>query len=115
MYVSDVVWTGISCSHIRKSLDGHITSDRLKACWECISPAPYLDKLKGHPMQSLLIWASHDTTFLPEFSKQVLAAFQQRNLPHQVAHLPCGHYTSGKMPYALLDAYHMVKHLRANL
>jgi Alpha/beta hydrolase domain containing 18 len=115
MYVSDVVWTGISCRHIRKSLDGHITSDRLKACWRSISPAPYLDKLQGHPMQSLLIWASHDTTFLPEFSKQVLAAFKQRNLPHSVAHLPCGHYTSGKMPFALMDGYLMVKHLHNKL
>jgi hypothetical protein len=115
MYVSDVVWTGISCRHIRTALDGNITADQLKACWQSISPAPYLDKLHGHHMQSLLIWASHDTTFLPAFSKQVLEGFSARNLPHRVAHLPCGHYTSGKMPFALLDGIHMVKHLRNTL
>ena len=115
MYVSDVVWTGVSCRHIRQSLDGNITNEQLKNCWQAISPAPYLDRLKGHPMQSLLIWASRDTTFLPAFSQQVVAGFKARGLPHSVAHLPCGHYTSGKLPFSLLDGYHMVRYLRAKL
>ena len=50
-----------------------------------------------------------DLTFLPEFSRQVVAEFERRQLQHKVAVLPCGHYTTGETPYKFLDAWHLVR------
>jgi hypothetical protein len=115
MNFSDVVWTGVSCRHIRQSLEGNVNAGQLRAAWKVISPSAYLDRLSGRKLESLIVWASHDTTFLPEYSKQVLAGFQERALPHRVTHLPCGHYTSGRFPFNLMDGYAMVRHLAKHL
>jgi hypothetical protein len=32
-------------------------------------------------MQSLLVWARHDSTFLPVYSQQVLKTFRDKKLP----------------------------------
>jgi hypothetical protein len=115
MYFSDVIWTGLSTGHIRQSLAGKLTQDQLREYWSVISPAAYLDRLGGRDLQSLLIWARHDSTFLPEFSQQVLAYFRGRQLRHEVFTLPCGHYTTGQFPFNILDGVVMSRYLARNL
>jgi hypothetical protein len=80
-----------------------------------ISPAFYLARLDGRDMKSLLIWARHDSTFLPEFSQQVLAYFRGRRFQHEVFTLPCGHYTTGQFPFNILDGVVMARYLARNL
>lgn len=115
MYFSDVVWTGLSTKHVRQGFDGHVTQEQLRRLWAVISPASYLERLKGRSMKSLLIWAKYDTTFLPEFSVQVLDSFKQHRLPHKVFTLPCAHYTTGKFPFNWMDGLTMCRFLRRNL
>ncbi|MBK5292656.1 MAG: alpha/beta hydrolase family protein [Acidobacteriia bacterium] len=115
MNFSDVVWTGLSCRHIRQSLDPHVTQEQMRRIWHVISPAAYLDRLIGRDLKSLLIWANHDTTFLPEFSLEALEGFRKRGIPHQEICLPCGHYTSGKFPFNLWDGLVMCRFLRRML
>jgi hypothetical protein len=115
MYFSDVVWNGVSCRHIRESLDGHVTFDQLRRAWAPISPASFLERLRGCQTRSLLIWAGYDTTFLPEYSLQVLDSFRRLEIPHDTAHLPCGHYTSGKFPFNLVDGLLMCRYLSKHL
>ncbi|HTQ53584.1 MAG TPA: alpha/beta hydrolase family protein [Bryobacteraceae bacterium] len=115
MYFSDVIWTGLSTEHIRQSLAGQLTQDQLREYWSVISPASYLDRLQGRDLKSLLIWARHDSTFLPEFSQQVLAYFRGRQLNHEVFTLPCGHYTTGQFPFNILDGMVMCRYLARNL
>ena len=115
MYFSDVVWTGLSTQHVRRGFEGAISQDQLRRYWSVISPAAYLDRLKGRDLHSLLIWARHDTTFLPVYSRQVLDYFHSQNLRHQVFTLPCGHYTTGRFPFNLLDGYTMCRFLRRYL
>jgi hypothetical protein len=110
MNVSDVVLTGLSCRHIRKSLQGKVSADDLRQYWSVISPSPYLDRL-SRQLKSLLIWARHDTTFLPVYSAMAVEAFAERDLPHEVVCLPCGHYTSGKFPFNLWDGFAMCSFL----
>ena len=43
------------------------------------------------------------------------AVSPRRNLPHEVAVLSCGHYTSGRAPFKFIDGYILIKFLRANL
>jgi hypothetical protein len=115
MYFSDVVWTGLSTSYVRRGFGEQVTQDELRRYWAPISPASYLDRLKGRNLQSLLIWASHDSTFLPVYSRQVLEAFGRMRLPHRVFHLPCGHYTTGQFPFNLMDGLAMCRFASVSL
>ncbi len=108
-YFADVVWTGQSTRHIRAGIEREITLDSLRQSWLAISPMSYFDQFSRFPKQSLIIYATYDLTFLPEFSRQVVAEFRRRNLDHRVAVLPCGHYTTGETPYKFLDAWHLVR------
>lgn len=111
-YFADVVWTGQSTRHIRAGIEQQIDLDRLRDCWLAISPMSYFDRYARWPKQSLVIYATHDLTFLPEFSRQVVAEFQGRRLDHRVRILPCGHYTTGETPFKYLDAYHIASFVR---
>jgi hypothetical protein len=115
MHFADVVWSGVSCRHIRRSLDGNISFDELRRSWAVISPASYLDRLQGSALRSLIVWAGYDTTFLPEHSRQVLDEFRRLGLDHATTHLPCGHYTSGRFPFNLWDGFAMVRFLLKRL
>lgn len=115
MRFADVVWTGASCRHIRRSLDGNITWAQLQECWAAISPASYLERLRSRELASLLIWARYDTTFLPRFSLEVLDSFRRFKLRHQTFALPCGHYTTAKAPFVWVDGGAMVRFLHKML
>ena len=115
MYFSDVVWTGLSCRHIQKALHPAMSQEDLRRYWAVISPAAYLDRLVASGLRSLLVWASYDSTFLPEYSLQVLDGFRRRNLSHEAVRLPCGHYTSGKFPFSWWDGFVMSRFLTRHL
>ncbi len=109
MHFADVVWTGLSTQNVAQGFNGNVTQEELRRYWSVISPASYLERLQGRDLKSLLIWASHDSTFLPEYSRQVLVRFKELNLPHEVFNLPCGHYTTGQFPFNLIDGLTMCR------
>ena len=115
MHFADVVWTGLSTQNVSKAFVGHVSQDELRRYWSVISPASYLKRFKGRDLKTLLIWASHDSTFLPVYSRQVLESFRELDLPHKVFNLPCGHYTTGQFPFNLLDGLVMCRFAVANL
>jgi Alpha/beta hydrolase domain containing 18 len=107
MYFSDVVWTGLSTQHVRAGFGNEVSQDELRHYWAMISPASFLERLRGREIQNLLIWARHDTSFLPRYSQQVLESFRRLQLPHKVFTLPCGHYTTGQFPFNWMDGLAM--------
>ena len=115
MNFGDVVWTGLSTGHVRKGLEKGVSREELRHYWSVISPATYLDRMIDRDVKSLLIWGRYDTTFLPEFSRQVLEAFRDRGIPHQSLCLPCGHYTTGQFPFKWIDGLAMCRFLGRNL
>jgi len=114
-YFADVVWTGQSTRHIRAGIESEIGLESLRRSWLAISPMAYFDRFARFPKKSLIIYATYDLTFLPEFSRQVVAEFERRQLEHQVAILPCGHYTTGETPYKFIDAWHITRFVGRNL
>ena len=112
-YFADVVWTGQSTRHIRAGLEPEISLERLRPLWHAISPFCYFDRFARFQKKSLVIYASYDLTFLPEFSRQVVAEFARRKLDCENAVLPCGHYTTGETPYKYLDAWHIARFLNS--
>src|SRR3989441_2820764 len=110
-YVADVVWHGQSTRHIRQGLEPQLDIDRLRALWTAVSPMSYFKQFARWKRKSLIVYAKYDLTFLPEFSRQVVAEFERRGLDHKVAVLPCGHYSMGEAPYKYLDGWHLASFL----
>jgi hypothetical protein len=115
LYTGDVVWTGISTVHVRAGFGDTVTHDELRRYWTAISPAAYLQRMQGRDMRNLLVWARHDSSFLPRYSQPVLEEFRRRSLPHQVVTLPCGHYTTGRFPFNLMDGFALCRFAARNL
>jgi dienelactone hydrolase len=112
-WFADVVWRGLSTRHVREGLNGHIDLDTLRRLWRPISPWSYLDRL--YEKRTLLVYARYDLTFPVDLSRTLVQEFERRTLPHEVAVLPCGHYTSGETPFKFLDGYVLAQFLRRNL
>ena len=100
-YFADVIWRGLSTEHVRASLDENVTLDSLRDMWLPISPVPYLEGVRGKAV--LLVYALYDLTFPIDLSRKLLEEFKARRIPHKVRVLPCGHYSSGRMPFNLID------------
>lgn len=112
-WFADVVWRGLSTRHVRESLDDHLDLDRLRTLWRPISPWSYLDCVKDR--RTLLVYARYDLTFPVDLSRTLVDEFARRRIPHEVAVLPCGHYSTGHAPFKFLDGYVLTNFLRRNL
>jgi len=110
-YFADVVWHGQSTRHIREGLERDIKLERLRSLWTAISPMSYFQQFARFQRKSLVVYATYDLTFLPEFSRQVVEQFEAHRLDHKVVVLPCGHYSTGEIPYKFMDAYYLASFL----
>ena len=110
---ADVVWRGLSTQHVRQGLEGRIDLELLRTLWRPISPASYYEQVRH--AQTLLVYARYDLTFPVDLSKEIVGEFRRRNLPHETAVLPCGHYSTGAAPFKYLDGYLLTRFLRRNL
>jgi len=108
-FFADVVWEGLSTEHVRAGLEGNISLADLRNCWMPISPWPFIDRVRGRGV--LLVYARYDLTFPVHLSRQFLAEFARRDVLHETAVLPCGHYTTAKAPFKYLDGYALTKFL----
>ncbi|MGE0443625.1 MAG: RcgR family putative quorum lactone hydrolase [Vicinamibacterales bacterium] len=112
-WFADVVWRGLSTRHVRQGLDGHVTLDELRELWRPISPWSYLEGVRD--TRTLLVYAKYDLTFPVDLSRTLIDEFARRGLPHDVAVLPCGHYSTGSVPFKFMDGYVLTRFLRRNL
>ena len=112
-YFGDVVWRGLSTAHVRRGLDGHVTSEELRDLWAPISPWSFLDRLKD--TQTLMVYAIYDLSFPVDLSKQLIAEMRRRGNPLEVRVLPCGHYSTGAAPFKYLDGWYLGKFLATRL
>jgi dienelactone hydrolase len=112
-YFADVVWRGLSTAHVRQGLEGSIDLERLRQMWLPISPQVYLDRLHGK--KTLLVYAKYDLTFPVDLSRNLVSEFERRGIPHELAVLPCGHYSTGVTPFKFLDGFLLARFLDRSL
>ncbi len=112
-HFADVVWRGLSTRHVREGLDGHIDLESLRSLWKPISPWWYLDRLRDR--RSLLVYARYDLTFPVDLSEDLVREFARRGVPHEVAVLRRGHYSSGKTPFKFMDGWILTRFLKRAL
>lgn len=112
-FFADVVWRGLSTSHVRAGLDERITLEQLRRLWMPISPFPYLDRVRGRAVQ--LVYARYDLSFPVDLSQHLVAEFERQAIPHRVTVLPCGHYSTGIAPFSWMDGFVLTRFLRSAL
>jgi hypothetical protein len=112
-YFADVVWRGLSTTHVREGLEGAVELDRLRQMWLPISPHMYLDRIRD--TKTLLVYAKYDLTFPVDLSRDLVNEFNRRKIPHELAVLPCGHYSTGLAPFKFLDGFVLARFLARSL
>jgi hypothetical protein len=112
-YFADVVWSGLSTAHVRQSLDGQIDLDELRRVWMPISPFPYLERVRGRRV--LLVYARYDLTVPVDLSRLLVGEFRRRGIAHDLAVLPCGHYSTGVTPFKWMDGLVLCRFLSRSL
>jgi hypothetical protein len=112
-YFADVVWDGLSTMHVRQTLEGNVTLEELRRMWLPISPLPFLERVRGRSI--LLVYALYDLTFPVELSRQLVDAFRRAGIEHQRMVLPCGHYSTGKLPFNWVDGLTLCRFLNRSL
>jgi hypothetical protein len=110
-FFADVVWKGLSTTHVRKSLVDSIGLDELRYLWSPISPHPFIKRLQHSNRKLLMLAGRFDPTFLPELSQQTFDEFDRYGIAHDKEWLPCGHYTMGEFPFSAVVGYRVVRFL----
>lgn len=112
-HFADVVWRGISTEHVRKGFDGHIDLELLRELWKPISPRWYLERVRDR--RTLLVYARYDLTFPVDLSEDLVREFRDLRIPHELAVLRCGHYSTGKAPFKFIDGWILTRFLKKAL
>lgn len=114
-YFGDVVWDGITTSHVRRGLEPVITREELRQSWMAISPNSYVHRLQGSKRRGLLLSARYDLSFTPELSRLLFDECDkyETNLDRMI--LPCGHYTLGRSPYKYYAGFLFANYFRKHL
>jgi dienelactone hydrolase len=112
-YVADVVWHGLSTAHVRAGIVDQLTLDELRTYWKPISPLPFMPRLKTMGQRPIrFIVARYDLTFPLDLSREAIAEARRNELPLDVVWLPCGHYTTGELPWKAIDAWKIATFFR---
>jgi dienelactone hydrolase len=115
-YVADVTWHGLSTSHVREGFGDKISLEDLREYWMPISPFPFISRLvnmRRRPMRFIV--ARYDLTFPVDLSHAAIAEARRHDLPLDVVWLPCGHYTTGELPWKAIDAWKIATFFRKQL
>ena len=62
----------------------------------------------------LVIHATYDLTFPLQFSRDVLSSFDRHKVDYVSKVLPCGHYTTGEVPYKFIDGWYLSSFVRTS-
>jgi hypothetical protein len=111
-YFGDVVWRGLTTTHIRRSLETELTAEETRRVWLAISPSVYTPRLGGDRRPALMISARYDLTFLPDLSQILFDDCARHDIAVQKSFLSCGHYTVGRTPFKYIDGWHLINFFR---
>lgn len=114
-HFADVVWEGLATRHVRDSLDAHVDLDTLRRCWAPISPVQFAGRLTRRQPAILMVSGAYDPIFLPRHSQSLVQALSASGVDFRRIVLPCGHYTLGRPPFYLIDAWLIINFFRRTL
>jgi pimeloyl-ACP methyl ester carboxylesterase len=109
---ADVVWRGLSTSHVRQTLESRLGLEELRRLWAPISPTPFIPRLRGSRNPMLVIAGKYDLTFPYELSLQTMGELQDHDIGFERMILPCGHYTMAMFPFREIVGFSVVRFFR---
>lgn len=109
---ADVVWRGLSTSHVRASMESEVGLEELRRFWTPISPLPFVPRLAGSRRPMLCIVGKYDLSFPYDLTRTAFEAFDRHDVAHRRLVLPCGHYTMGMAPFREIVGYSVVRFFR---
>jgi len=112
-WFADVIWEGLSTTHVREGFHGHLDLPALRTLWRPISPKCFTHQVGNRP--TLAVYALWDFSFPLPLSKDFVQDARRFGVPTTLRVLPCGHYTTGLAPFKYLDGYYMASFLRRHL
>jgi len=114
-YFADVVSQGMTTNHVWEGLRGHVTVDELREYWAPISPMPFVQRGMGADRSSFMVYGKYDPTFLPDLTREMLAALHEHGAAPRTLELSCGHYSLELAPFSYIAGYRMLSYLRSAL
>jgi hypothetical protein len=98
---------------VRAGFGDQLTLEELREYWRPISPFPFMPLVArmGHRPIRFII-ARYDLTFPLDLSHDAIAEARRLRLPLDIVWLPCGHYTTGEMPWKAIDAWKIATFFR---
>src|ERR1041385_3010081 len=91
----------------------HLTLEELRNYWAPISPLPFMPRVAQMGYRPIrFIVARYDLTFPLDLSHEAIAEARRHQLPLDVVWLPCGHYTTGELPWKAIDAWKIATFFR---
>lgn len=111
-YFADVVWEGISTSHVRESLESNLRLEELRRLWAPISPYPFIPRLSGARKPMLVLSGRYDLSFPFHLTRKSFEEFDRYRVPYERILLPCGHYTMALSPFREIVGFQIVKFFR---
>jgi hypothetical protein len=63
----------------------------------------------------LLVYARYDLTYPVDLSRLLVGEFRRRGIAHDLAVLPCGHYSTGVTPFKWMDGLVLCRFLSRSL
>jgi hypothetical protein len=109
---ADVVWHGLSTSHVRESLEPSVSLDELRRLWAPISPMPFIPRLRGSRRPMLFLAGKYDLSFPYGLTELAFREFDRNDIRHERMILPCGHYTMAMFPFREMVGFQVVKFFR---
>jgi hypothetical protein len=109
---ADVVWNGLSTSHVRESLEKGINLEDLRRLWSLISPYPFVQRLEGSRRPMLFLSGKYDLSFPFDLTQLAFSEFDRFDIAHERVILPCGHYTMAMFPFREIVGFQIVKFFR---
>ncbi len=61
------------------------------------------------------MYARYDLTFPVDLSRDLVQEFREKRVAHELAVLPCGHYSTGKTPFKYADGWILSRFLKRAL
>ena len=113
-YFGEVVWAGISTSHVRKSVERHLNLEALRSVWLLNSPIAFIPALKGYNpgLHQFIVSGKFDSTFPYYLTEAMVDALDAHGISFEHRVLPCGHYTLGAYCFRYIDGFYIWRFFR---
>ena len=113
-YFADVVWDGLSTTHVREGLDGQRRRSTAAAHVAADQPVA-VPGSHPRPRDPARLRAVRPHVPRRSVAKLLVNEFRRRSIPHQLLVLPCGHYSTGVTPFKWMDGITLCRFLNRAL